>query len=93
MKYLSTRGTTPPASFLDVLMSGLASDGGLFVPDHWASLPVFSGKESYIEIAAQVIGPYTDGDISRSELLALLEDTYNDKVFMGGHPAPLCPLE
>ena len=93
MKYISTRGTTPSASFLDVLMSGLASGGGLFVPDRWASLPEFSGKENYIEIAVQVIGPYTDGDIHRAELLTILEDTYNDKVFMGGHPAPLYPLD
>lgn len=93
MKYLSTRGANPPATFLDVLMSGLAPDGGLFVPESWSSLPKFSGKESYTEIAAQVIGPYTDGDLSRPELFALLEDTYNDKVFMGGHPAPLSPLD
>ena len=38
MRYVSTRGQTPPQSFDDVLLAGLASDGGLFLPETWPQL-------------------------------------------------------
>ena len=39
VKYVSTRGMAPTLGFSDVLLSGLASDGGLYVPESWPSLP------------------------------------------------------
>ncbi|MDB0001689.1 hypothetical protein N9E41_02625, partial [Oceanospirillaceae bacterium] len=42
MRYISTRGLAPSLSFEDVLLTGLASDGGLYVPE---TLPQFSHQE------------------------------------------------
>jgi len=39
MLYVSTRGSAPELSFSDVLLAGLASDGGLYLPSQWPSLP------------------------------------------------------
>ncbi|MDH4168875.1 MAG: hypothetical protein OEW42_04720, partial [Acidimicrobiia bacterium] len=39
MQYVSTRGSAPTLDFGDVLLTGLAADGGLYVPDHWPRLP------------------------------------------------------
>ena len=38
MKYVSTRGEAPELGFEDVLLTGLARDGGLYVPDQWPTL-------------------------------------------------------
>ena len=39
MKYVSTRGQAPASEFADVLLTGLAPDGGLYVPESWPTLP------------------------------------------------------
>ena len=58
MQYISTRGETPASNFDDVLLSGLAPDGGLFVPENWPQL----SAEEVAAFAAQVglvaLGPY-----------------------------------
>ena len=38
MRYVSTRGTAPELGFCDVLLAGLASDGGLYLPETWPKL-------------------------------------------------------
>ena len=67
MKYLSTRGQSPAQNFQQVLLTGLAPDGGLYVPD---KLPQFSVKQirdlkglSYPELAVEIITPFIDGEI------------------------------
>ena len=93
MKYISTRGGAPASSFTDILLSGLAPDGGLFVPETWATLDMASlqGK-TYPEIAQAVIGSSVAGDITPAELRSLLNDTYTPDVFGSEAITPLRQL-
>lgn len=95
MKYISTRGKAPALNFEEVLLAGLASDGGLYVPEQY---PQFSHAEiaswsglSYSEVAVKVISPFVAGCIPQLELEAIIHDTY--KTFR--HPAvtPLVQLD
>ncbi len=72
MKYISTRGGGQPKSFEEVILTGLAPDGGLYVP---AQLPHFSRQEiaswsslSYQELALKIISPFVDGAIPEHDL-------------------------
>ncbi len=87
MKYVSTRGAAPELGFTDVLLSGLARDGGLYVPDHWPELPDLSAAVSYVDAAVAVIGPFVRAEFTDEELRALCTDAY--ATFR--HPAT-CPL-
>ena len=76
MKYISTRGGGQPKSFEEVILTGLAPDGGLYVPE---KLPQFSIQEiaswstlSYQELALKVISPFVDGAISEQDLEQLI---------------------
>jgi threonine synthase len=78
--YISTRGEAPKLGFEDVLLAGLARDGGLYVPQTW---PVLSAKtiaglsgKPFADIATEVIHPFVDGAISRTELRAMAEEAY-----------------
>ncbi len=81
MKYISTRGKkTNSKGFKDVLLSGLADDGGLFVPE---VLPQFSTEKitalktlNYAELTYEIIHPFVDGDIPRDVLKTAINDSY-----------------
>lgn len=80
MKYVSTRGEAPVLAFDDVLLAGLAEDGGLYVPQAW---PQFSAEDlkamaglSYAEIAYRVIRPFVGGTIADADLEAMIDETY-----------------
>jgi len=80
MRYISTRGEAPKLSFEDVLLTGLASDGGLYVPEE---LPKFSKEDmqamasmSYAELAHKVILPFVEEDVTSAELKTMVEETY-----------------
>lgn len=80
MKYQSTRGGCPEQNFEQVLLTGLAPDGGLYVP---TELPRFSLEEigswrdlSYPELAMKVITPFIGDEIPASDLRAIIEDSY-----------------
>jgi len=80
MKYISTRGGVEPKSFEDVVLTGLAEDGGLFVPEQ---LPKFSveeiaswGELSYEELALKIITPFVAGSIPEQDLRQLIEKSY-----------------
>ena len=80
MEYVSTRGLAPPLGFSDVLMAGLARDGGLYVPAAWPSFPPafiasFAGRP-YAEVAFEVIRPFLGGEIPDSALRAMCRDAY-----------------
>ena len=71
MKYISTRGQAPALGFTDVLLAGLAPDGGLYVPETWpqlthAELTALRGK-SYADVAFAVIKPFVGGEIEDAE--------------------------
>jgi threonine synthase len=74
--YVSTRGTAPELGFADVLLAGLANDGGLYVPTEWPSLPAVDRDASYAELAAAVIAPFVGDDIDRDTLDRLCREAY-----------------
>ncbi|MBN9023938.1 MAG: threonine synthase, partial [Rhizobiales bacterium] len=80
MKYVSTRGSAPALGFADVLLAGLAEDGGLYVPEAWPTLDAetiagFAGRP-YAEVAQAVIAPFVGGDIADRELAAMCAGAY-----------------
>jgi len=80
VRYVSTRGTAPELGFADVLLAGLAADGGLYVPERWPALPpddVLDAAASYAEVAAAVIAPFVGDDLSADELAAMCADAYS----------------
>ena len=77
MRYISTRGTAPTLDFAEVTLAGLASDGGLYVPEHW---PQFSAAEiadmrglPYAELAARVMRPFVGECLTPDRLRDLCE--------------------
>jgi threonine synthase len=80
VKYVSTRGTAPVLEFGDVLLAGLARDGGLYVPESW---PPFAPDRlasfadlPYAEVAVEVMWPFVEGAIERDEFADLVIDAY-----------------
>lgn len=91
MKYVSTRGQAPALNFEEVLLTGLAPDGGLYVPD---SLPHYSVEEiagwrelGYRELAFRIIQPFVAGTIDNAELWRIVDASYSEF----RHPA-IAPL-
>jgi threonine synthase len=81
VKYISTRGEAPTLNFEDVVLTGLASDGGLYLPE---TLPKFSSDEiaswvglSYPELAFKIIAPFVDGEVADAELKKIIEKSYS----------------
>jgi threonine synthase len=87
MRYVSTRGQAPALGFSDALLAGLASDGGLYVPEQWPVLPAVAPGESYARVAAGVVGAFAGGELET----ALLERLCNEAYAEFRHPA-VCPL-
>ncbi|MBP9066438.1 MAG: threonine synthase [Candidatus Microthrix sp.] len=89
MRYVSTRGGAEPQGFFDVLLGGLAPDGGLYLPERWPQLPPLDRLRGrpYAEVAAEVMWPFVAGEFERAEFDALVADTY--AVF--DHP-DVCPV-
>lgn len=80
MKYISTRGDAPVLNFEEVLLAGLASDGGLYVPE---VLPTFSKEEiaswiglPYNELAYKIIKPFVDDCVEDADLKQMIDETY-----------------
>ncbi len=92
MKYISTRGAKDTKKFTDILLEGLAPDGGLYVPESWPTLD-FKGLKgkSYIEVAEEVIAPFID--FPREDLRKILNETYSTAIFNDADIAPLKRLE
>jgi len=91
LRYLSTRGGAQPQRFSDILLEGLAPDGGLYVPEAYpkADLAAWRGK-SYAELATAVLQQFMD-DVP--DLGALVARTYTRAVFGSDDIAPLKTLE
>ena len=82
MKYVSTRGKAPILNFEDAVIAGLASDGGLYVPE---SIPSFSKAEidsfrelSYEELMLKVITPFIGDEISQEVLKDIVKESYSE---------------
>lgn len=89
MQFISTRGGAAPSDFTDILLQGLASDGGLFVPNEWPTLQPILDSDNYIDIAFKVIAPFTVNCIPDNALRQILKDTYSSSVFKDADVAPL----
>jgi len=79
-RYISTRGEAPALSFCDVMLTGLARDGGLYVPETWpelssVSIAAFFGRP-YWEVAVDVIRPFVGGEISDADLGRMANEAY-----------------
>jgi threonine synthase len=90
MKYVSTRGAAPVLGFADVVLAGLANDGGLYVPESWPTLGVVA-TGSYAELAASVFVPYVGDDIDNATMLRLCNTAYS--TFRHPDVVPIVPLE
>ena len=96
MKYLSTRGDTTQRSFCEILLEGLAPDGGLYLPAGYprvdaARLARWRGL-AYHELAFEILSLYID-DIPADDLRALAARTYTEQVFGTKQIVPLRALE
>ncbi len=98
--YRSTRGKAPELEFSDVLLAGLAVDGGLYVPTEIPELPeTLTPDLSYTEIAVAVMWPFVEGSVDRADFVAMVTDTYRQfddpavaPLFDLGHNLWLCDL-
>lgn len=91
MQFISTRGGMEPLGFTDVLLSGLAPDGGLAIPSEVPQLALEDLEDlrdlSYAELAARIIGLYAT-DIDAEDLRTLTAQAYGPQRF----PSPVVPL-
>jgi threonine synthase len=100
MHYLSTRGDATPRKFCEILLEGLAPDGGLYLPAHYpqvdsATLSRWRSvyhQQGYAELAFEILSLYID-DIPADDLRALCAKTYTVEVFGTGEIVPLRHLE
>ncbi|WP_436793232.1 threonine synthase [Actinospongicola halichondriae] len=74
--YGSTRGDAPSLDFADTLLTGLAPDGGLYVPDAFPALPELDPSAPYAEVASAVMWPFVEGTIDRSVFDAIVAEAY-----------------
>lgn len=100
MRYLSTRGHSERKRFCEILLEGLAPDGGLYLPETYPRLDgaalqrlreVFA-QEGYAQLAFEILSLYID-DIAPDDLAAMCKKTYTAEVFANPQIVPLRPLE
>jgi threonine synthase len=96
MQYISTRGGMPPKKFSQILLAGLASDGGLTMPTEY---PRFDSSQlehlrglSYQELALEIISRFAD-DIPSDDLRDIISRTYTPESFRSDEITPLTTLE
>jgi threonine synthase len=95
MRYVSTRGGMAPATFSDILLGGLAPDGGLTLPEAYPTLAPgqLAGWRglSYPELAFALLRPFAD-DLPADDLRALIDKTYTVEAFRTEAMTPITPL-
>ncbi len=94
MRYVSTRGQTPPQSFEDVLLAGLAPDVGLFLPESWPQVSAHEiasfANRSYPETAFDILSRFTGDEFSSPALRADIDAAY--ATFETSEVAPLSAI-
>ena len=80
MRYVSTRGEAPALDFIEVMLAGLARDGGLYVPDAWPSLDkaaisALAGRD-YAEVAVEVIRPFVGDTLPEADVARMAREAY-----------------
>jgi threonine synthase len=100
MKYLSTRGHADRKRFCEILLEGLAPDGGLYLPEHYPQVSDATlsrwrkvyHEQGYADLAFEILSLYID-DIAAADLRAICQKTYTAEVFGTGEIVPLRHLE
>jgi len=92
MKFVSTRGQAPVLGFDDVVLTGLASDGGLYVPESLPTISEVTFRQwqslHYDELAIEVMWPFVEGSLKREAFEVMVKDAYSSF----RHPA-IAPLK
>lgn len=80
MLFHSTRGQDSDKTFEEVLMQGLASDGGLFMPNSWPQVDIdhIKGLDSFLDVAKHIVPLFTKSSFSDEEVIELLDSTWHD---------------
>ncbi len=94
MRYISTRGEASPLDFGEAMLTGLARDGGLYVPEAWPRLAPdaiarFAGRP-YAEVAVEVMRPFVGDAIAEHDLARMVREAYGN--FRHPAVAPLAQL-
>ena len=100
MKYISTRGDQSGKHFCEILLEGLAPDGGLYLPQAYPQVDSDTlsrwrdvyRDQGYAELAFEILSLYID-DIGATDLRAICQKTYTAEVFGSGQIVPLRHLE
>ena len=96
MRYISTRGNMLPKAFSEVVLSGLASDGGLTVPEFYPKISKSELEEwrdlNYPDLALKILSKFVD-DIPNTDLQDIIERTYTCEAFYNNEIVPLKTLE
>jgi threonine synthase len=80
MLFESTRGGDKAKTFEEVLLKGLADDGGLYIPTEWPKADIRKLQEcnSFIDIAKLIVPLFTESSYKKEEVITLLENTWHD---------------
>ncbi|MES1197227.1 MAG: threonine synthase [Pseudomonadota bacterium] len=89
MRYVSTRGSSPPVSFLDAVLQGLAPDGGLYVPETWPRAAAEGAQPFFDVTAADVLAAFAGGDLSEDEVNTAIVAAYDWSAFSNPAITPL----
>ncbi|OLL39938.1 threonine synthase [Bartonella henselae] len=91
MQYISTRGEAPALGFIETIMTGLASDGGLYLPEKFPQLSFDALRalrgQSYMTIAKTILWPFVNNEIEYTSFENMISESYSTF----HHPAT-CPL-
>ena len=94
-RYISTRGEAPVLNFEQVVLAGLASDGGLYVPDQIPQLPTDELRRfkqlSYADLACEIIPRFADDSVDAAALKKIIHESYRE--FRHPDVAPLKKLD
>jgi threonine synthase len=96
LKYISTRGTAVGRGFAEILLEGLAPDGGLYLPERYPRVDAEALERwrglGYPELAGELLALYVD-DIPHDDLRRLAGATYRADIFGDARITPLTPLD
>lgn len=76
MKYVSTRGQSAPVDFVEACLTGLAPDGGLYVPEAWPQIAPATPRESYVDVATRILSAFAGDSLSEADIRGLCERAY-----------------
>jgi len=76
MKYISTRGRAEPVDFVEACLAGLATDGGLYLPEEWPQIEPARAGETYTDLAIRILSAFAGDSISDDDLADICEQAY-----------------